>query len=79
MRTVANIPHPHIKISIFQYNDKYIIEMEVAQYKQSYKIAVESVNGIDGVKALCTPELIQNTLARFSAMHEDFAKAFKQE
>ena len=76
MRTVAHIPHPHIQISIFQYNDKYIIEMEAAQYRQAYKISVDSVNGVEGVKALCTPELIQNTLSRFSAMHQDFAQAF---
>ncbi len=78
MRTITHIPHPQMKISVFQYNDKYIIEMEAAQYKQTYKISVDSVNGLEGIKALCTDELIQNTLSRFSAMHTDFAKAYKQ-
>ncbi len=50
--------------------------MEAAQYKQTYKISVDSVDGVEGAKALCTPDLIQNTMNRFSSMHEDFAKAF---
>ncbi len=77
MRIVAQVPHPKLKISIFQYNEKYIIEMEAGQYKQTYKISVDSVDGQEAVKALCTPELIDNTLQRFNGMHTDFATAFK--
>ena len=58
MRIIANIPHPQLKISIFLYNEKYIIEMEAAQYKQSFKISADSISGVDEVKALVTPELI---------------------
>jgi len=76
MRIVAHIPHPQIKISIFQYNDKYLIEMEAAQYKQTYKISVDSVDGIEGIKKLCTGELIKNSMLRFSSMHEDFLKSY---
>jgi hypothetical protein len=77
MRIVAQIPHPKLKISIFQYNEKYIIEIEAAQYKQTYKISVDSVNSLEEVKALCTEELLENSMKRFSQMHADFATAFK--
>ncbi len=77
MRIIAQIPHPQIKISIMMYNEKYIIEMEAGQYKQTYKISADSVAGVEGVKALCTPELISGTLQRFSLMHNDFSIAFK--
>jgi predicted cupin superfamily sugar epimerase len=77
MRLVAQIPHPQLKISIMMYNEKYIIEMEGGQYKQTYKISADSVSGLEGVKALCTPELIDGTLQRFSLMHQDFSTAFK--
>lgn len=77
MRIVAQIPHPEMKISIFLYNEKYIIEMEAGQYKQTYKISFDSVEGLEGVKALCTPQLIQSTLQRFSLMHSDFLVAFQ--
>jgi hypothetical protein len=76
MRTVATIPHPHIKITIHQYNDKYLIEMEAAQYKQTYKISVDSVDGVEGIKLLCSPEFIQKCMQRFQGMHEEFGQAF---
>lgn len=52
--------------------------MEAGQYKQTYKISVDSVDGIEDVKSLCSEELITQTLNRFSAMHHDFANAFKR-
>ncbi len=77
MRVVAQIPHPQILISIHQYNNKYLIEMEAGQYKQTYKISVDSVDGIEGIKKLCSEELIQSSMKRFMAMHEDFTKAYQ--
>ncbi len=77
MRIIAQIPHAKLKISIFQYNEKYIIEMEAGQYKQTFKIGVESVSGVDGVKELCTDVLVENALQRFNAMHTDFSQAFQ--
>jgi hypothetical protein len=78
MRIIATIPHPQIKISVFQYNEKYIIELEAGQYKQTFKIGVDSVDGLEGVKRLITPELVGNCLERFSGMHADFKKSFDQ-
>lgn len=78
MRIIATIPHPQLKISIFLYNEKYIIEIEGGQYKQSFKIGADSVAGLEGVKALITSELLDNCMARFSGMHADFKKSFEQ-
>lgn len=78
MRIVATVPHPQLKISIFSYNEKYIIEIEAAQYKQTYKISQDSVNGIEDVKKLCSQSLIDGSMQRFSQMHTDFKQAFEQ-
>jgi len=59
------------------YNDKWIIEIEAGQYKQTFKIGHDSVNGLEEVKQLVTRELMQGSLQRFSSMHADFAEAFK--
>jgi hypothetical protein len=66
-----------MRISIMQWNEKYIIEMEAGQYKQTYKISQDSVSGLEEVKALCSQDLMDNTMARFSNMHNDFSTAFK--
>jgi hypothetical protein len=78
MRIVATIPHPQLKISIFLYNEKYILEFEAAQYKQTYKISQDSVNGLEDVKKLCSEELIAGSMDRFSMMHSDFKKVYEQ-
>jgi hypothetical protein len=78
MRIIATIPHPQLKISIFLYNEKYIIELEAGQYKQTFKISAESVEGLEGVKKLITQELLNGCLERFSGMHADFKKSFDQ-
>ena len=78
MRIIATIPHPQLKISIFLYNEKYIIELEAGQYRQAFKICADSVEGLEGVKALLTPELLENCLNRFASMHADFKKSFDQ-
>lgn len=77
MRIVAQIPHPQLKISIFSWNEKYIIEIEAGQYKQTYKISQDSVDGLEDVKRLCSTELLEGTLERFRAMHNDFNHAFQ--
>ena len=78
MRIIATIPHPQLKISVFLYNEKYIIELEAGQYKQTFKISADSVDGLDGLKKLITQELLDNCLNRFSGMHADFKKSFDQ-
>ena len=78
MRIIATIPHPNLKISVFLYNEKYIIELEAGQYKQTFKISADSVQGLEGLRALLTDELLMNSLERFAGMHADFKKAFEQ-
>jgi hypothetical protein len=60
------------------YNDKWIIEIEAAQYKQTYKIGHDSVSGLEDVRKLISTSLIGGTLERFRGMHGDFAQAFRQ-
>ena len=78
MRIIANIPHPQLKISIFMYNEKYIIEIEAGQYKQTFKISADSVAGVDDVKALVTQEMLEHCMDRFAGMHADFKQAFER-
>jgi hypothetical protein len=52
--------------------------LEACQYRQAFKISADSVDGLEGVKALLTPELLENCLNRFAGMHADFKKSFDQ-
>lgn len=77
MRILATIPHPKVKISIFQWNEKWIIEVEGGQYKQTFRLSQESVPNIEHVKQMITPQLIEGCMDRFGSMHGDFSNAYK--
>ncbi len=77
MRTVAEIPHHTFRISIFSYNAKYIVKIELGQFEQVYKIAEMDVNGLNDIHAMLNEEFYEHCMDRFLSMREDWSKAFK--
>jgi hypothetical protein len=79
MRVVAEIPHPEFKISIFAWNAKFILKIEVGPYEQAFRINEETVSGdIEKVKAMVTEEFLKDFRTRFLAMREDLNNALKK-
>jgi hypothetical protein len=78
MRIVEEIPHPQFKITVFSWNNKYIIKLEIGQFEQVYKINEMDVTGLDDVKKLLSPEFLDKVMQRFLSMRTDFSEAFKQ-
>ncbi|MDZ4821990.1 MAG: hypothetical protein SH856_00855 [Flavobacteriales bacterium] len=78
LRIIATIPHPQIKISIFSWNDKFFIELEIGQFKQTYKIAQEHISGLEAVKAIITVDFINKCMSRFVEMRKDFSCSMDQ-
>jgi hypothetical protein len=76
MRTIAEIPHHTFRISLFSYNAKYIVKIELAQFEQTYKIAEADVMGIEDVKKMITDEFLENCMDRFLTMRSDWTKSF---
>jgi len=77
MRVVADIPHSRYKIQIFQYNAKYLVKIELAQFEQVFKIPEADVSGLEEVKRMVTDELLKNSLDRFLTMRTDWEAAFR--
>lgn len=78
MRIVATIPHPRIKISVFQMNRKYLLKMEAGPYEQTYKIYEEEINSMEQLQQLCNEDFMQTVIARFEQMHTDFENSLKR-
>lgn len=76
MKVVAEIPHEHYQIKIFHFNSKYIVQVILDQYEQTFKVNEIDVVDLEGVKKMITPELLSNCLRRFIAMREDWTNAF---
>lgn len=78
MRVIAEIPHSRYKIQLFAYNSKYLVKVELGQFEQTFKIGETDVSGIDEVRAMVTPELLEHCLDRFISMREDWENAFNK-
>lgn len=79
MRTIAELPHPNCKITIFGMNQKYIIKFEQGNLEQSYKIAeADIVNGVNGVFEILDDVFINSVLANFDTMRSNFNDAYNR-
>ncbi len=76
MRVLKDIPHELYKIQIFEYNEKYIVKIELDQFEQTFKIGQLDVNSLDEVEKMITKELLSNSLKRFVTMRSDWQSAF---
>jgi hypothetical protein len=77
MRTIAEIPHHTFRISVFSYNAKYIIKVELDQFEQIYKINEMDVQGIEEIKAMLTTSFYENCMDCFLTMRENWMNSFK--
>lgn len=78
MRIIATIPHPRVKISVFQMNGKYLLKMEAGPYEQTYKIYEDEISSMEQLHALCNDAFMQTVMARFEQMHADFENTIAQ-
>lgn len=79
MRTIAELPHPDFKITIFAMNQKFIVKFEQGTLEQVYKIAEADVaDGVNGLFQLIDTEFSESVGARFDEMRKSFIDAYKR-
>lgn len=78
MRVLEEIPHPACKITIFQWNGKYIVKFETATLEQSYKISEQDVMGLADVKKIVNHDFITKVYQRFLDMSKDMNQEFQK-
>lgn len=75
MRVIGNISHPKITITVFSLNDKYQVKFEAGSMEQTFKIAQNEINGMEGIKKLLDAEFMQKIMERFNEMFLSFKAA----
>lgn len=77
MRTIAELPHPDCKITIFLMNQKFIIKFEQGNLEQTFKIAEMNVtDGVNGLFQIIDDEFIKNVVSKFEEMRLHFSDAY---
>lgn len=79
MRTIAELPHPDCKITIFSMNQKFIIKIEQGSLEQSYKIPeLDVTDGVNGIFQLIDETFINSVLSHFKAMMSSFKDTYNR-
>lgn len=78
MRVIDNIPHPTMRISIFNMNNKFIVKFEAGPMEQVYKFNEESVKGLAALKKIITPQFQEDVLKEFNNMYLLLSEARKK-
>ena len=79
MRTIAELPHPDFKITIFSMNQKFIVKFEQGTLEQVYKIAeVDVIDGVNGLFQVIDTKFTASVSIRFEEMRKSFIDAYKR-
>jgi hypothetical protein len=77
MRVVAQIPHEILGITLFMWNQKYILKFELDNLEQTYKIHELDTTSEAEVRAIAENEVfIKQVMQRFEAMQQEWANLF---
>jgi hypothetical protein len=75
MRVIGEIPHPEIKITIFHWNNRYLIKLEAGPFEQTFKIEEYDLSSEEELKNVINETFIAQALARFTDMSNSLRQA----
>jgi hypothetical protein len=76
MRVVKEILHPQCKITIFSWNNRYLIKLEQGTLEQTFKIDQFDISGEDElIRLTADAEFLQQAFDRFQEMGRSLDEA----
>ena len=71
MHFIKEIPHDSMRISLFEWNSKYILKFETPDLEQSFKFLIMDFSNQKEIEELATSSSFQNTIIQnFKNMYE---------
>ncbi|MDF9800392.1 hypothetical protein OKW21_005655 [Catalinimonas alkaloidigena] len=77
MRVVGEIPHEACKITIFAWNNKYLIKLERGVIEQTFKVSEMDVTGDEDIKKMLEGKFMEKALSRFEEMEASLFDAIE--
>jgi hypothetical protein len=77
MRIIGEIPHPDCRITLFHWNNRYIIKLEKGYLEQTFKIDQFDLSSENDLRILVNDEFIREAMIRFEAMDQSLQKALQ--
>lgn len=77
MRVIGEVPHEECKITIFAWNNKYLIKLERGVIEQTFKVPEMDVTGDDDIKKILEGKFMEKALVRFEEMEASLFEAIE--
>jgi hypothetical protein len=77
MRVIGEIPHPACKITLFQWNNRYLIKLEAGHLEQTYKVDQFSIASEEELSNIVSDRFVSEAIERFNGMHNSLSKAME--
>ena len=78
MRLVREISHPDCKITIFSWNNRYLIKLEHGLLEQTYKIPELDLTSDEDLLSVVDAEFLHQAVLRFQDMWRSLYDAKKR-
>ena len=78
MRYIKDIANNNFKISIYQWNNKYIIKIESGMFEQTYKIDQYEVENVEEIEKCIDKVFLDTVMKNFDKMESDFVDTLKR-
>lgn len=78
MRVVGEIPHPNLKITIFSWNNRYLIKLEDAVIEQTFKVSAFDITSENDIYKILDTEFLDQALNRFGEMSKALAESMQR-
>ena len=77
MRIVGEIPHTDCKITLFNWNNRYLVKLEKGYLEQTFKIDQFELASDGDLKRVVSDHFIQAALVRFTEMEESLKESLE--
>ena len=78
MRVIKEIPNPHYKITLFAWNNRYIIKIEQGLLEQTFKVNEFDVIEESDIEKMLDETFIRQALERFEDMGHSLGAALSR-
>ncbi len=75
MRLVREISHPDFKITIFSWNNRYLIKLEQGVLEQTFKLPETDLSGEEDLFSILDAEFLHQAAIRFEDMGRSLYEA----
>lgn len=78
MRIIGEIPHSQCKITLFHWNNRYLIKLEKGYLEQTFKVDQFELHSERDLLKIVNEPFILDALKRFESMDQSLLKAVKE-